>query len=254
MSLKNRLLLWKLKMISKRGDQQTLKHVKIGSSTITYRKSEEVVHAYREIFRDGIYTFRSSTDKPLILDCGAHIGMSVVFFKQLFPGGRIIAFEPDKESFNLLSENAKQFSGVTLEQKAVWIHNNGVVFEQRGDMSSHIDTTTGATTGAIASARLYDYLDQPVDMLKMDIEGAEIDVLKDCKDRLHNVKNMFVEFHGNAEDPQKLESLLALFRECNISYYIKQANDWAPLPFVNMKLGSGWDVQLNIFCINKSSR
>ena len=254
MLFKHRILLWRLKLVNRSGDHQSLKRVKIGSSTVTYRKSEEVMHAYREIFRDGSYTFKTTSDKPLILDCGAHIGMSVVFFKQLFPAARIVAFEPDKENFYLLSENAKQFSDITLQQKAVWIHNDGVVFEETGDMSSHIDTNAKATKGGIPSARLYDYLDQPVDMLKVDIEGAELDVLWDCKDRLHNVKNLFVEFHGNAEEPQKLESLLSLFRELNISYYIKQANDWAPLPFVNMKLSSGWDVQLNIFCINKSSK
>lgn len=247
MSLKNKLLFWKLKLINKSGDQKKLKRVKLHNNTVTFRKGEEVLHAYREIYRDGIYTFPSSSATPLILDCGAHIGMSVIFFKQLFPSSKVIAFEPDQENFGLLQENASQFKDITLVQKAVWIHNDGVSFEQTGDMSSHINEQVTAAVKT-PSARLYDYLDQPVDMLKMDIEGAEIDVLLDCKDRLHNVKNMFVEFHGRADDPEKLLTLLSIFRDCKLDYYIKPANDWAPLPFMNLKMDNTWEVQLNIFC------
>jgi len=57
-----------------------------------------------------------------------------------------------------------------------------------------------------------------------------------------------VRFEKGANDPEKLERLLTLFRECNLVYYIKQANDWSPTPFYNMAIGNGWDVQLNIFC------
>lgn len=250
MYLKEKLVLWRLKWINSQGDKQTLKHVKIKDHTVSFRKSEEVLHAYREIFKDGIYTFPSSGKSPFIIDCGAHIGMSVIFFKKLFPGSRILAFEPDPESFGLLQQNTSAFSDVTLEQKAVWVHHNGVNFEQRGDMSSHItDQAEGNIPVKLtASARLRDYITEPVDMLKMDIEGAEIDVLNDCKDQLRLVKNMFVEFHGKADDPGKLEALLAIFRDCNMSYYIKPASDWAPAPFMRLKSDGAWDVQLNIFC------
>jgi hypothetical protein len=103
---------------------------------------------------------------------------------------------------------------------------------------------------SLPSIRLRDYLTGPVDMLKMDIEGAEVDVLLDCKDRLHLVKNLFVEFHGKANDPGKLEQLLSIFRDCKLDYYIKPAADWAATPFLNMTNQHEWDIQLNIFCKN----
>ena len=255
MNLKKKLSLWQLKLYHKLGNEDKIKRASINGHMFHFKKTEEMVHAYREIFITDIYRFRSDNPRPLIIDCGAHIGMSLVFFKQLFPNSRILAFEPDPESFSLLQENTRAFSDITLEPKAVWIHNKGVSFEQRGDMSSRIvdGATENIPVKTISSARLRDYLTEPVDMLKMDIEGVEIDVLLDCKDRLHLVKNMFVEFHGRAADPGKLQTLLQLFVACNLTYYIKMASDWAPTPFVNMEKNNEWEVQLNIFCKNSNA-
>lgn len=251
MNWEHKILLWRLKWLHFSGNNKKLKHIKIKDHKVGFEKSLEMVHAYREIYRDNIYAFSSTIPDPLILDCGAHIGVSVVFFKQLYPGSRIIAFEPDTESFKLLKNNTGRLSEVTLEQKAVWVHDKGVHFAQQGDMSSHIVKDEQATKGvSLPSVRLRDYLTGPVDMLKMDIEGAEVEVLLDCKDRLHLVKNLFVEFHGKANDPGKLEQLLSIFRDCQLDYYIKPAADWAATPFLNMVNKDEWDIQLNIFCIN----
>jgi len=254
MNLKNKLLLWQLKWYKRQGNDEKLKRVKLNDHAVSFRKSVEMLHAYREIFKGSIYAFPATSDSPYIIDCGAHIGMSIVFFKQHYPNSRILAFEPDPESFGLLQNNVKEFKNVLLQQKAVWTHNDGVIFDMRGDMSSHIvnkDIGNASHQERIPSARLSDYLSEPVDMLKLDIEGAEIDVLQDCKDRLHNVHHLFVEFHGKTEDPQKLERLLTIIKESEMDYYIKPAHDWSATPFYNMVYGNGWDVQLNIFCKRK---
>lgn len=249
MNLEHKLLLWQLKWMNFLGNDTKLKHVTIKGHRVGFEKRVEMMHAYRELFIGNIYAFPAATANPLIIDCGAHIGTSVVFFKSLYPGCRIIAFEPDGESFKLLQHNTKNFQQVTLEQKAVWTHHNGVNFDNRGDMSSAIVEDGQPKQGTLTpSTRLRDYLNQPVDMLKLDIEGAEVDVLDDCKDLLHNVKNLFVEFHGKAGDPAKLQRLLSLLAAYKFNYYIKQAHDWSATPFFKIKDTTGWDVQLNIFC------
>ena len=55
-----------------------------------------------EIFRKGAYLFHTDKKQPLILDCGSNIGMSILFFKMLYPGARIIGFEPDPDTFEIL--------------------------------------------------------------------------------------------------------------------------------------------------------
>src|SRR5690606_23212402 len=50
---------------------------------------------YAEIYERRLYEFRSTNPAPRIIDGGANIGLSVLFFKSLFPMARITCFEPD---------------------------------------------------------------------------------------------------------------------------------------------------------------
>src|SRR5262245_40303470 len=54
---------------------------------------------YKSIVRERWYDFRTQDDEPLIIDLGANVGLSVWFFKSLYPRSRVIAFEPDKDLF-----------------------------------------------------------------------------------------------------------------------------------------------------------
>jgi hypothetical protein len=47
-----------------------------------------------------------------------------------------------------------------------------------------------------------------IDMLKLDIEGAEVDVIVDCLDRLHNIHNVLVEYHSFRWHKQRIDELL----------------------------------------------
>src|SRR5262249_62206976 len=59
--------------------------------------AESFLSIYDQIFVREIYRFESSDDAPFIIDGGANIGASVLYFKKLYPKSRIIAFEPDPE-------------------------------------------------------------------------------------------------------------------------------------------------------------
>src|SRR5690606_32260101 len=60
---------------------------------------------YEEIFVNHEYAFKTETESPLIVDCGANIGLSTLYFKSQYPQSRIIAFEPDKQNIELLKHN-----------------------------------------------------------------------------------------------------------------------------------------------------
>jgi precorrin-6B methylase 2 len=83
--------------------------------------SESFLTTYIELFENQIYKFNSSQKDLLILDCGANIGLSVIYFKRLYPNSKIIAFEADPNIFNVLQENVKSFNfkNVELINKAV---------------------------------------------------------------------------------------------------------------------------------------
>lgn len=201
----------------------------------------------KEIFLDETYRFKTSKECPYIIDCGANIGLSVIYFKQLFPNAKIDCFEPDKEIFKLLKYNLEQFnkSNISFYQKAIWKNNEGISFKSDGAVGGHI-TNKDDKSEKMPSQRLKDLLDNKVDFLKIDIEGAEYEVLVDCKEKLLNVENIFIEYHSFHESEQKIAEILAILKVAGFRVYIKEAWENMISPF-NEKKGPFFDLQLNIF-------
>lgn len=74
---------------------------------IRYSSVGQLRILFREIFIEPSYFFRTERPHPLIVDCGSNIGMSVIFFKLLYPDARVLAFEPDPAPFELLEQNIR---------------------------------------------------------------------------------------------------------------------------------------------------
>ena len=202
-----------------------------------------------EIFRNRLYEFPASRPNPLILDCGANIGLSCLFFKELYPASRIIAFEPDPAVFAALEGNigARGFSGIELHNRAVWVREEPVSFWSEGAYGGRIAKPCDEQgLVQVSSVRLKDYLGGEVDFLKLDIEGAEVEVVADCADVLCNVERMFVEYHSFAGEEQRLDALLGMLRTAGFRYHVKEALT-AEVPFRARPLSCGMDLQLNIF-------
>lgn len=203
---------------------------------------------YDEIITRKYYEFKADTDAPYIIDCGANIGLSVAFFKELYPKSKILAFEPANNVFELLKKNIETFnySDVIIEEKAVWTEDGTLEFFIEGSWGSRIKRSTDTRNlTKVQSKRLKDYINQKIDFLKIDIEGAEYEVILDCKENLSLVENMFVEYHSFAGEEQKLPELLILLKESGFRYYIKEAAT-NKNPFI-APVTTGMDLQLNIF-------
>lgn len=202
-----------------------------------------------EIFGKRIYDFVASTSQPVIIDCGANIGLSTIYFKQRYPESEITAFEPDPQIFDALTENIQEFglSKVALVQKAIFDAETTTKFQKEGGYSGRL-ALAGDDENLIdvKTARLRDYLLRKVDFLKVDIEGAECRVLKDCAGVLSNVENLFVEYHSHVGGAQELHELLEVIHDAGFRYHVKEAYA-AQLPFLERPLMLGMDLQLNIF-------
>jgi FkbM family methyltransferase len=242
---------WWMNKRLKHEEDQSKKNIRIGNLKITYIRPYEVLHTYRELFEDEIYNFTSATTSPRIIDCGANIGLSVLYFKKLYPHANIIAFEPDEKNFELLQQNVKQnnLTNVECRKEAIWTTDALLTFASEGTQASQITTDNSSKNRAsVKAVRLADILKKTsVDFLKIDIEGAEVDVIKDCEQYLHNVTQVFVEYHGKTNETEKLLSLLEALQK-HYRIYIKLAADGLLHPFVKKSTGNIFDVQLNIFC------
>ncbi len=178
---------------------------------------------YRAIFLHEIYRFPARRPDPRILDGGANVGLATLYWKRLYPAARIVAFEPDPRLFAALKWNCAQSAHgeVELVQKALWTSDGEVSFWSEGAEGGRLQALPPSGLQVpVQTVSLRQYLDEPVDLLKLDIEGAEVDVLLDCAERLDVVERIFVEYHSFAASPQRLPELLTVLRSSGLRLYL----------------------------------
>lgn len=204
----------------------------------------------KELFSSNSYFFKTENSTPLIIDCGAYIGLSVIYFKSLYPNAHVIAFEADPNIYNVLKQNIENYElkDVEIINKALWNEETELTFFSENNMSGSVMVNDGQKGKPIKvpTVRLGTYLQSPIDLLKIDIEGAEGAVLKDIKNQLHQVQRIFIEYHSVANKQQELDELLQILRNAGFRYYIHDAYHYAKRPFEGLK-SEGFDLQLNIF-------
>lgn len=219
-----------------------------------FRNGNEILHGLDEIFIDEVYKI-SLPKNAYIIDCGSHIGLSVIYFKNKYPDATIIAFEPDTTNFHLLERNVESFNfkSVVLRNEAVWKENTIISFSHGGSMSSKIDSENefDKNQSSIKAVRLFDVIDRPIDFLKLDIEGAEYEVLIDIYPKLDMIRSMFIEYHGSFEQNNRLNQILQIITEKDFKYYIKESAPVYDTPFSRDNNKHNYDIQLNIFCFRQ---
>lgn len=239
------------------GDKPRYKEtkVRIGSLKLLVPDPFSFIWQYYEIYVEQFYNFTCKKESPIIYDCGANIGLSVIYFKSKYPAARITAFEADPKIADYLEKNLKvnSIKGVELVRKAVWVHDQGINLVSEGaDGASAFIEGSG---NKVPSINLKDALakEDEIDMLKMDIEGAETQVLLACESELSKIKNLFIEYHSYRKYPQELASLLALLEKTGFRYYILSPSV-KPMPLVYRfeKKASEMDLQINIFAYQTS--
>jgi len=163
-----------------------------------------LIQLYREIFLEAVYRFETTETKPLIIDCGANIGMSVLFFKKCFPESEVWAFEPNPNAFSLLEVNVKQnnIENITLFPFAL--------SDANGPIDFYIPLAKGSLNGSswkgegksekisVEALKLSELIQQrKVTCVKIDVEGDEEKVIWDLADNhvLDFVDSLIVEYH-----------------------------------------------------------
>jgi FkbM family methyltransferase len=205
---------------------------------------------YREQFNEQVFRFEPSSSSPLIIDCGAHVGLVSVYFKSVFPDARIVAFEPDPACFCALSANCSQFHDVILYQSAVWIERGTFSFSRVGVVGGYLSelahSDSRLPTITVSAVRLRDFLVEPVEFLKLDIEGSEFDVLADCERNLHYVRRLFVELHSFTGRPQRLSEAISIIERAGFRIHAHGVQERQP--FLGIPSTNGKDFHLNLFC------
>ncbi len=210
----------------------------------------ELLHGLKEIFVEEIYK-QELPAKPYIIDCGANIGLSVIYMKHRHPDAEILAFEPDEQNFLLLSKNVQSFGfeNVHLKKEAVWIEDKILNFSAKGSTASKLIDQSTTESVSVKAVRLKNLIDRKTDLLKIDIEGAEYQVVIDIQEKLKYVGHLFIEYHGNFNQNTELNEIFDVIVKNGFHYYIKEAAPVYDTPFSRpLKNRYPYDIQLNIFC------
>jgi len=210
------------------------------------------LYQFKSIFGADAYQFHAGQEHPVIYDCGANVGASCLYFRSQHPQARIVAYEADPAIFSYLERNMARngCADVNLRNEAVWVRDEPVRFACEGADGGCIDGPWAAVE--VPGVRLRDRLaaEPRVDFLKMDIEGAETDVLLDCGDTLGRVRNIFVEYHSWTGKEQTLQDLLALLHRQGFRYYMETICN-RQRPFINTGRDQEKDFQCEIYALNE---
>lgn len=167
---------------------------------------QELVGLKKEIFGEMRYSVDLESDTPRIIDGGAHIGLATLFFKSMWPKARITCVEPLPENRQYLEYNLweNHFDDVEIIPAAL--------AEQAGERRLYFDeshdrwySTASFNEGAwnheqqsssikVPTISLDSLITEPIDILKLDIEGAEEIVMSSCH-KLNQIKNVIIELH-----------------------------------------------------------
>jgi FkbM family methyltransferase len=158
--------------------------------------------AYRDVL-----IFRSKSYDPgipgfspnVIVDLGAHIGMASILFALQYPMARIIAVEPEPSNFATLIRNTAPYKTITPIQAALWRQDGEVTL---GPSNAHprgafqiVDTGQRVRAITMDTLMRESGIDS-IDLLKVDIEGAEIEVFESCP-WISSVRVIAIELHDH---------------------------------------------------------
>jgi hypothetical protein len=155
-----------------------------------------------QIFFAKEYEIPYNLSTRYIIDCGANIGLSAIYYANTYPFAKIIAIEPDKSNFKYLEINTAQYKNVICLNKAIWPHSAQmeIIDSGRGNWGLQTRETSSINVNNVGGICISDLLkafdiDQ-IDILKIDIEGAEKELFRsNYEDWLPKTKVIAIELH-----------------------------------------------------------
>ena len=142
-----------------------------------------------------------------IVDCGANIGLSAIFFASKYPTALIVAIEPDKENFKYLCKNAKAYKNIACLNMAVWSSNSKMKVIDEGKGNWAIKTILAGKNeqniiqGIGIAQIMLDFKKEKIDLIKIDIEGAEKELFSsNYHPWLSKTTKIAIELHESPDD------------------------------------------------------
>ena len=208
-----------LKVVGFPGLMSAMKARASGSIAMLSVKRPEIRHSFRlrvpstdvltyeGVFFHRAYDFQPACQPDVIVDAGANIGLASIYFANRFPRARIIAIEPEESNYRLLEKNVAPYGNIQPIRAALW--NEGGMLDlvdpglgHNGFMTVPIDhgeESVGTVCDQVQAITIQEILENfridKIDILKIDIEGAEKEVFQDTSAWIGKVGAIIIELH-----------------------------------------------------------
>ena len=189
---------------------------------IWLREGTTDLGTFDEIFVKGLYrgVVEQTANSEYILDLGSNVGLATRYFASSFPKARICSIEPDPDNFTLLERNVSTLlaSGHCRALRvAAWSRNQVLnlshVPEGSAFDSVTVTDSSASTPRSVEGLTITEILRRVgfprIDILKMDIEGAESEILRGDVEWLERTRSIAVEFHGNSRSESRFDALMS---------------------------------------------
>lgn len=173
---------------------------------ISQKKMDILMRTYKgdigifyEIFWKKVYAIPTHfVQNPLtIIDLGGHVGFTSIYYSIQYPNAKIFSVEASSENFNILQSNVRQFENIIPINKAIYPIDGEVLFDESGYSYNTKISNVGKPIESVSVITLMEtYGLNNIDLIKIDIEGAESELLKTNTEWLYKTDNIIIELHS----------------------------------------------------------
>lgn len=189
--------------------QHIVLNMEFNGADLSLRIDDSDIRVFKQIFVDNEYdSLNLPETAKTIIDLGANIGLSALFFIKKFPTSRIVAVEPDAVNFSIMEKNLEKFSkSISFLQAAIWPTDGEVSLVEEDDDHTSLgawgyrtEASNGNSGLSVKAVTIPTIMKQYgmdfVDILKVDIEGAEYELFeKNYEDWIDKVGLIIIETH-----------------------------------------------------------
>jgi FkbM family methyltransferase len=191
---------------------------------VILREVSSDLYTFGDVFEQEVYraVLRHLPECSTIVDLGANIGLASLYLASAYPSARIFAVEPNRDNFELLKTNLKdliQKQRCVPVQAALWSTRklltvdpqwlpdayNGFRLSEQPSPQGTVDQVQGLTMEEILASSQF----ERVDLLKVDIEGAEVELFRNDIGWLGRVRAIAIEFHGRSREECGFDQILS---------------------------------------------
>jgi FkbM family methyltransferase len=204
--------------------------------TIYLRKKTYDAEVFDQVFISRQYNFDIKEEVKVIVDLGGNNGMSALFFHKKYPHAIIYVLEPDKDNFAALKKQTAGIDNIISFNKAIWKEDGTVSLDSGDSWAIKIDLQSGKNL--VESITMNTLMSScqiaNIDLLKIDIEGAEKELFENDTSFLSSTRIMVIELH----DWMKKGCAKSFFRALN-NYDYDYAGIHENALITNLRLATG---------------